>query len=103
LRHAEVFEDMGHGALVYEGYPIDLSGGDFGVAVTGPRRNLMSASRLRPYFAAPFGDMMISGCFGLLAAVADCLPHLAEPIRRSLSITPRSALAPWEASESGAG
>ena len=36
---------------------------------------------LRPYFPAPFGDMMITGCFGLLAATADVMPELAEPIR----------------------
>jgi hypothetical protein len=29
---------------------------------------------LRPYFAVPFGDMMIAGCFGLLAATAEVLP-----------------------------
>lgn len=96
LRHAEVFDDMGHGALVYNQQPIDLSQGDFGVVVTGPRRKMMKPSRLRPYFAAPFGDMMISGCFGLLAAVGDCLPHLAEPIRDSLRAAPDREIAPWD-------
>lgn len=33
---------------------------------------------LRPYFAVPFGDMMIAGCFGLLAATAEVMPNLAE-------------------------
>ncbi|MCS7248256.1 MAG: DUF1786 domain-containing protein [Anaerolineales bacterium] len=96
LRHAEVFEDMGHGALVYEGHPIDLSTGDFGVAVTGPRRKMMKRSKLRPYFAAPFGDMMITGCFGLLAAVADRLPELAGPIYESLSGASEREVAPWD-------
>lgn len=96
LRHTEVFDDMGHGALVYEQYPIDLSQGDFGVVVTGPRRKMMKPSQLRPYFAAPFGDMMITGCFGLLAAVADCFPEFAQPIYDSLHAAPHRETAPWE-------
>lgn len=96
LRHADVFDDMGHGALVYDGKPMDLSQGEFGVAVTGPRRKMMKPSKLRPYFAAPFGDMMITGCFGLLAAVGDCLPELAEPIRESLRGAPDREIAPWD-------
>jgi hypothetical protein len=39
---------------------------------------------LRPYFAAPFGDMMIAGCFGLLAATAQVMPDLAETIQGSM-------------------
>ncbi len=86
LTHAEVFGDHGHGALIYHDQPLPLEGQDgFGVVVTGPRRNLLRGSALRPYFAVPFGDMMIAGCFGLLAAVADVLPELGEPIRLSLS------------------
>ncbi|HSV86515.1 MAG TPA: DUF1786 domain-containing protein, partial [Levilinea sp.] len=71
LRHSDVFGDHGHGALVYSRDPLEFPGDDFGVAVTGPRRNMMATSRLHPYFPAPFGDMMIAGCFGLLAATAD--------------------------------
>jgi hypothetical protein len=52
---------------------------------------------LRPYFPAPFGDMMLTGCFGLLAAVADVMPALAEPIRASLLQTGNSDIAPWDA------
>jgi uncharacterized protein (DUF1786 family) len=97
LQHEDVFGDQGHGALVYEPEPLQLDSGDFGVAVTGPRRNLMRASALRPYFAVPFGDMMISGCFGLLAATADVLPELGEPIRASLRGAGGSGTPPWEA------
>jgi hypothetical protein len=57
---------------------------------------MMLSSSLRPYFAAPFGDMMITGCFGLLAAVADLMPDLAEPIRASLSGAGGSGTPPWE-------
>jgi uncharacterized protein (DUF1786 family) len=95
LRHADVFDDQGHGALVYDPDPLPLVG-DFGVAVTGPRRNLMRASTLRPYFAVPFGDMMIAGCFGLLAATADALPELGEPVRASLRGAGGSGTPPWE-------
>jgi uncharacterized protein (DUF1786 family) len=96
LTHADVFGDQGHGALVYHAEPLSLAGDGFGVVVTGPRRNLMRGSSLRPYFAVPFGDMMIAGCFGLLAATADLLPDLGEPIRRSLQGV-SAGVAPWDA------
>jgi hypothetical protein len=41
--------------------------------------------------------MMVSGCFGLLAATADVLPDLADPIRRSLRDQLGSGTPPWEA------
>jgi uncharacterized protein (DUF1786 family) len=96
LTHADVFGDHGHGALIYTPDPLDLHKGDFGVAVTGPRRNLMRPSSLRPYFAVPFGDMMISGCFGLLAATADLLPELGERVHGSLRGAGGSGTPPWE-------
>lgn len=96
LTHADVFGDHGHGALVYEGRPLPLDEDSFGVVVTGPRRSLMRGSPLRPYFAVPFGDMMIAGCFGLLAATADLLPHLGDTIRASLQGASTGA-APWDA------
>jgi len=98
LSHEDVFGDHGHGALIYHQERLPLMEGDtFGVVVTGPRRKMMRPSSLRPYFAAPFGDMMIAGCFGLLAATADVLPELGEPIRESLSGTGSSGTPPWEA------
>lgn len=112
LRHEDVFGDMGHGALIYGDKPLPLGVGDYDVAVTGPRRNMFHGSntqqvsglpemaepplRVRPYYAVPFGDMMISGCFGLLACVADLLPELAEPIRLSLRGQGGSGTPPWE-------
>jgi uncharacterized protein (DUF1786 family) len=97
LTHAEVFDDHGHGALIYTSQPLQiLEADDFGVAVTGPRRSLLAGSRLRPHFAVPFGDMMLAGCFGLLAATADVLPELGETIRRSLSGAGGSGAPPWE-------
>jgi uncharacterized protein (DUF1786 family) len=102
LRHEDVFADMGHGALIYGEEPLPLGVGDYDVAVTGPRRNLFKPSlspippSLIPYYAVPFGDMMIAGCFGLLAATADVMPELAEPIRRSLRGEGGSGTPPWE-------
>jgi uncharacterized protein (DUF1786 family) len=96
LKHADVFDDNGHGALVYNVNPVPLTGDDYGVAVTGPRRNLMRGSRLRPYFAVPFGDMMIAGCIGLLASVADIHPDLAEPIQASFRGQGGSGMSPWD-------
>jgi hypothetical protein len=68
---------------------------DYNVVVIGPRRSVMKDSPLLPYFAAPYGDMMVAGCFGLLRAAADVLPDLAEPILEALNgkNVPR---APWE-------
>jgi hypothetical protein len=40
--------------------------------------------------------MMITGCFGLLAATADVMPNLAEPIRVSLFQEHGSGAAPWD-------
>ncbi|MCK9307134.1 MAG: DUF1786 domain-containing protein [Methanoculleus sp.] len=56
LTSEEVFEDNGHGAAIRRPLKTDA------VVVTGPNR-----LRLLPdaYQAAPFGDMMLSGCFGL--------------------------------------
>jgi uncharacterized protein (DUF1786 family) len=91
LQHRDVFDDMGHGALVYE--PEPMLAPRF-LAVTGPRRNLMHGSQHNPYFAVPYGDMMIAGCFGMLAAMADLYSEFSEPIRRSLGST--GGAAPWE-------
>lgn len=96
LKHEDVFEDMGHGALVYEPAPLPLdASSDWGVVVTGPRRNLMRGSRHRPYFAVPYGDMMIAGCFGILRMMADALPELGATILDSLQ--GKQGMAPWEA------
>ncbi|MBK5108102.1 MAG: DUF1786 domain-containing protein [Anaerolineales bacterium] len=96
LKHEDIFEDHGHGALIYDTDPLPLTGGDFGVAVTGPRRSMMRNSALRPYYAAPFGDMMITGCFGLLAATGDVYPELGEEIDNSLQGAGGSGTPPWE-------
>lgn len=66
LTNQEVYDDSGHGAYVKP----ELPAGDFSfVAVTGPNRQLVND--LDYYFAVPYGDMMLSGCFGLLAAAKE--------------------------------
>lgn len=75
-----VYQDMGHGALVTapDTPPPAM------LAVTGPRRSLLAASPLDPYFAVPHGDMMIAGCFGLIRALPWLLPEAREAVERSL-------------------
>lgn len=99
LKHEDVFNEHGHGALIYDPEQLPINLKDFGVAVTGPRRNLMRSSSLSPYFAVPFGDMMISGCFGLLAATADLMPDLGEEIKASMGGAGGSGTPPWEIRE----
>jgi hypothetical protein len=41
------------------------------IVVTGPRRELLAGSELPVEFAAPHGDMMLTGCFGLLRALRE--------------------------------
>jgi uncharacterized protein (DUF1786 family) len=64
LTNEEVFEDNGHGAYVGPEYD-PLDGFEF-VAITGPRRQM--AAGLGYHFAAPYGDMMLTGSFGLVTA-----------------------------------
>jgi len=64
LTNEEVFEDNGHGAFVGPDYD---PGEGFGfVAITGPQRQM--AAGLGYHFAAPYGDMMLTGSFGLVTA-----------------------------------
>jgi uncharacterized protein (DUF1786 family) len=99
LQHQDVFGDMGHGALVYEPRPMaaQRAAPPYFLALSGPRRALMQGSAHQPYLAVPFGDMMLSGCFGLLRAMADVFPQFAGPIQQSL----RGGLGrpPWEAAD----
>lgn len=80
LSNQEVFDDKGHGAIVW---PRRLGAPDF-YAVTGPRRGMLRRTRLDPYFAVPHGDMMLAGCFGLLRACADVMPAWRDAIEAAL-------------------
>jgi len=110
LKHEDVFNDMGHGALMYSQEKFEYGKDEFDVVVTGPRRSMFRTmdnrqlnmvhhpSSIVPYFATPFGDMMITGCFGLLAATAEVIPNLAEAIRGSMRGVQGRGVAPWDVS-----
>jgi uncharacterized protein (DUF1786 family) len=110
LKHEDVFNDMGHGALMYSQEKFEFGKDDFDVVVTGPRRSMFRTvdngrltmvhgqSSIVPYFATPFGDMMIAGCFGLLAATAEVMPDFAEAIHGSMESGSGRGVAPWDVS-----
>ena len=83
LTNDEVFNTSGHGALLLRA-PEEGSEAFPFLAVTGPRRELLRGSALKPYEATPHGDMMIAGCFGLLRALADRRPELASAVEPAL-------------------
>lgn len=92
LAHEDVFGTSGHG-VYYAAAAAD--GGSMAegarrrpmVAVTGPQRGKVRGTRLDPYFAVPHGDMMVSGCFGLLWAYAERHPAQREEILAQLGIS----------------
>jgi uncharacterized protein (DUF1786 family) len=88
LTSEEVYRDMGHGAIVW---PRQRGAPRF-FAVTGPRRATLAGTRLDPYFAVPYGDMMLAGCFGLLRACAAKWPDRREEIEAGLRSGNRT---PW--------
>jgi len=81
LTQHDVFGSKGHGVYYADGA---AGGVPAIVAVTGPQRARLRGSRLRPYFAAPHGDMMISGCFGMLDAFAEQYPDSRAAIEARL-------------------
>ena len=67
LTNDEVFADQGHGCAYAPDFPGE---GPFAFTViTGPQRRL--ARGWPGVFAAPLGDMMLTGCFGLMEAYLD--------------------------------
>ncbi|MGE0059064.1 MAG: DUF1786 domain-containing protein [Dehalococcoidia bacterium] len=84
LRQDEVYNTQGHG--VFYATPRRRNYGVPFLAVTGPQRGRLRSTRLlHPYFAAPHGDMMLSGCFGMLSAFAYRQPDNREEIERALA------------------
>jgi len=61
LTNDEVYEDHGHGAFIHPDYKVPFQF----VTITGPNRRMAEGLG---YMAAPHGDMMLTGCFGLVAA-----------------------------------
>jgi uncharacterized protein (DUF1786 family) len=64
LADEEILRDNGHGAAIHPDYR--PWGPPHFVAITGPRRAL---ARSLGYLAAPYGNMMLVGAFGLVVAV----------------------------------
>ena len=85
LTNEEIFNSKGHGAhhidraLVADRVP-EM------VAVTGPQREKVRRTAIHPYFATPFGDMMVSGCFGLLRAFGELYPDANDAIEERLAV-----------------
>ena len=81
-----VFRSMGHGALMRRGWRPD--GGRPFVAVTGPRRDLLLGSDIpglgTPHAAVPHADMMQTGNFGGLRALARLVAEWQHGIERRL-------------------
>ncbi len=65
LTFEEVFESGGHGCHIREAPPEMPQ-----IIVTGPNRHLAEQSRHDVAFAAPYGDMMLTGCFGLIEGLS---------------------------------
>ena len=59
----DIFNDGGHGCYIRQA--VGFSNIE-SVIVTGPNRQIMEDSALDVEFAAPHGDMMLTGCFGLV-------------------------------------
>ena len=65
ISNEEIFQEGGHGCAVDPNFS-RRKGYRF-IAITGPQRSL--AEGVGYYMAAPYGDMMLTGCFGLVAAL----------------------------------
>jgi uncharacterized protein (DUF1786 family) len=87
LRHDTIFNSQGHGALMLDARAQPLEH----LVVVGPRRAMLSHSRYRPYFATPYGDMMLAGCYGLVRAYAILNPSAAEEISRAMDKARKTA------------
>jgi uncharacterized protein (DUF1786 family) len=95
LTDDQIFLDQGHGARILLDQPLQLDESANRLIVTGPRRSILAGSLLKPYFAVPYGDMMISGCFGLIAAAMDHFPQFQNELHKALQVKTMTT-APWE-------
>jgi hypothetical protein len=83
LQNEAIFTSKGHGAFHADRSLVAPRMPEL-VAATGPQRSKIGHTSLRPYMAAPFGDMMIGGCFGLLRAYAEVHPAAASAVESRL-------------------
>lgn len=74
LSFDEIFEEGGHGCCILNSPGVEALSS---VMVTGPRLNLLKNMDIKQkdmrlwtklHFAVPFGNMMLTGCYGLLAS-----------------------------------
>jgi len=80
LTHDAIFNSQGHGAVILDARADPL---EF-LALVGPRRGVLAHSRWRPYYATPYGDMMLAGSYGLVRAYALLNANVADEIGRVL-------------------
>jgi len=66
LAHARILAEGGHGAYLRTAVGYD---GLQAIVATGPKRRLLSESKLPITWGAPWGDNMMTGCTGLIEAV----------------------------------
>jgi len=66
LDFEEIFDDGGHGCYIHESIGFDKIKT---ILLTGPNREIMKESTLPVIYAVPFGDAMLTGCFGLVENV----------------------------------
>ena len=64
LIHEQIHGDGGHGAWVVE--PLDHYEG---IVATGPQRKMLQKTDFKVYYAAPAGDVMMTGPAGLIKAI----------------------------------
>ncbi len=66
VEHARILAEGGHGAYLRTAVGYDAVQA---IVATGPKRRLLSASRLPIIWGAPWGDNMMTGCTGLIEAL----------------------------------
>lgn len=96
LTRDEIYLDHGHGAYLRQNLQSLSFHDEAHLTITGPRRQMMASSRLKPHFACPFGDMMATGCFGLIAATSQLLPQYTEELSDLLTNKAHPDRAPWD-------
>jgi uncharacterized protein (DUF1786 family) len=79
LQKEEIWNRGGHGVFIKK------KGEKPFIVTSGPRRLLMSNSKLTPHFASPFGSMMLVGCFGLFLGLSTKFANLRDEIDQVLT------------------
>lgn len=87
LTHDAIFNSQGHGALMLDTRAQPLAH----LAVVGPRRSMLLNSHYHPYFATPYGDMMLAGCYGLVRAYAELNSDVRDEINQTLDRARKTA------------